>query len=89
MLENPQELPKMVEESAARPSEYVAPESAKDLCARVTPYAEAWAKVADELWHEMYPTGQKTYADKMSQTDVDEKAKIIAEEDKKTEAIVA
>ena len=89
MLENPQELPKMVEESAARPSEYVAPESAKDLCARVTPYAEAWAKVAEELWLEMYPTGQKTYADKMSQTDVDEKAKIIAEEDKKTEAIVA
>ena len=37
----------------------------------------------------MYPTGQKTYADKMSQTDVDEKAKIIAEEDKKAEAIVS
>ncbi len=88
MLENPGELPRMVSESGASTSEYVAPESAEDLAERVTPYAKAWEPVAERLWHEMYPTGEKIYADEMSQVDVDRKAKIIAEEDSKVEAVV-
>jgi hypothetical protein len=88
MLENPTILPEIVKESGAKTSEYVAPESAEDLCKRTTPYAEAWAPKAKELWLEEHPTGKKVYADHMSTVDVDTKAKIIAEEDAKAEAVV-
>ena len=88
MLENPTILPEIVKESGAKTSEYVAPESAEDLCKRTTPYAEAWAPKAKELWLEEHPTGKKVYADHMSTVDVDTKAKIIAQEDAKEEAVV-
>ena len=52
MLENPQILPQMVHEADAPSTDYVAPESADSLCARTTPYAEAWAPEAAELWEE-------------------------------------
>lgn len=88
MLENPKVLPQIVEESDAKTSEYVAPESAEDLCARVAPYAEEWAPKARELWLAQHPTGRKVYEDDMSQQSVDFKAKVIAEEDEREEAIV-
>lgn len=81
MLENPDILPKMVHAADAYSTEYVAPEDVDDLAARNTPYAQSWATRAEELWLEMYPTGKKTYADKLSSEGVDVKAKLIAESD--------
>ncbi|WP_314026506.1 radical SAM protein [Olsenella uli] len=88
MLENPAILPRLVNESGATTSEYVAPESAEDLCGRTSPYARKWAPKAKELWNEMYPTGEKVYADEMSSKDVSYKAKVIAAEDAAEEAVV-
>ena len=81
MLENPGILPQMVKESGAHPSEYVAPESAEDLCKRTTPYAKAWGPTAQKLWLEEHPTGKKIYADKMSTVNQDEKGRLLSQED--------
>ena len=89
MLENPEILPQIVEESGAKTSEYVAPESAEDLCKRTTPYAEKWAPVAQRIWLEEHPTGKKVYADAMSNEKISVKAKIIAEEEAKAERELA
>ena len=88
MLENPEILPKIVHEADAHSTEYVSPESVDHLCERTTPYAASWKDKAEELWLEEHPTGKKIYADKMSMTPVEEKAKIIAQDDQKEEAIV-
>jgi len=53
MLENPEILPQMVQESQAPSTDYVAPETADDLCARTAPYAQAWKGEADRLWEEI------------------------------------
>ncbi len=87
MLENPEILPEIVHEADAKSTEYVSPESVDHLCARTTPYAESWKAKAEELWLEEHPTGKKIYADEMSQTPVEKKAKIIAEDDEKVGAI--
>ena len=85
MLENPYLLPEIVKESGAHSSDYTAPETADQLCERTAPYAKEWAPKAKELWLEEHPTGKKIYADAMSCTGVDIKAKAIAEEDKEAE----
>lgn len=88
MLENPEILPEMVHAADAPCTDFAAPESVDDLCARTTPYAENWKDKAEELWLEEHPTGKKIYADELSMMAVDEKAKIIASEDEKVEAVV-
>lgn len=50
MLENPECLEYMVEESGAHSTDLVAQESAEELCAKTKPAAEAWAPVAERLW---------------------------------------
>ena len=85
MLENPYLLPEIVKESGAHSSDYTAPETADQLCERTAPYAKEWAPKAKELWLEEHPTGKKIYADAMSCTGVDIKAKAIAEEDEEAE----
>lgn len=55
MLENPQVLPEMVQESGAQTTDYVAPESVESLCARTAPYAQTWEQEAERLWHELHP----------------------------------
>ena len=87
MLENPEILPQIVKDADAHTSEYVSPESAEDLCARTTPYAKKWAPEAARIWLEEHPTGEKIYEDAMSDKDVAYKAKVIAEEDAKNQAI--
>ena len=87
MLENPEILPQIVKDADAHTSEYVSPESAEDLCARTTPYAKKWAPEATRIWLEEHPTGEKISEDAMSDQDVAYKAKVIAEEDAKNQAI--
>ena len=52
MLENPQCLCSMVENSGAYSTEYESPEDVNDLCEKTKPYAENWQKTADKLWEE-------------------------------------
>lgn len=52
MLENPQALKAMVEESGAHSTDYQSPEDVCDLCNKCTPYAEHWKPTADKLWEE-------------------------------------
>ncbi len=50
MLENPEKLYKMVNETGAVSTDYESPENVEDLRNKTTPYAENWKPTADELW---------------------------------------
>ena len=52
MLENPERLRAMVQESGAVSTDYESPESVDTLCDRTMPYAENWTPTADRLWEE-------------------------------------
>lgn len=52
MLENPEKLRQMVEESGTHSTDLQSPESAEHLCAKCGRYAEQWKPVADKLWQE-------------------------------------
>lgn len=55
VLDNPEKIKEMVEESGAYSTEMMHPEDVNDLIAKTKPAAEAWAKVAEEIWDdEMY-----------------------------------
>lgn len=50
VLDNPEKIKEMVEESGAYSTEMMHPEDVNDLIAKTKPAAEAWSKVADEMW---------------------------------------
>ncbi|SDB01693.1 radical SAM protein [Eubacterium oxidoreducens] len=50
MLENPEKLQKMVQESGAKSTDLQSPESVEHLCGKCEEYAKDWADKADELW---------------------------------------
>lgn len=52
VLDNPQMIKKMVEESGAKSTDMEAPEDVNDLIAKTTETAEKWAVKADALWAE-------------------------------------
>ena len=52
MLENPQKLRTMVNESGAHSTDLQSPESAEHLCAKCDNYAKHWKVSADKLWQE-------------------------------------
>ena len=52
MLENPEKLRQMVEESGAHSTDLQSPESTEHLCAKCDRYAEQWKPVADKLCQE-------------------------------------
>lgn len=52
MLENPQKLRAMVNESGALSTDLQSPESAEHLCAKCDNYAKHWKVSADKLWQE-------------------------------------
>lgn len=52
MLENPDFLRKMVEESGAHSTDPQSPETAEHLCSKCDSYAACWKKEADRLWEE-------------------------------------
>ena len=60
MLENPQELRSMVEESGAHSTDLQSPESADHLCAKCDHYAACWQEKADQLWAEI-PEERKAF----------------------------
>ena len=63
MLENPEALARMVNQSGAFSTDMQSPESADHLCSKCQAYAKAWAPVADTLW-ENSPRGKKQAAAK-------------------------
>lgn len=52
MLENPECLKNMVEQSGAHSTDIQSPEDVGKLCEKCRPYADRWAPKADELWKE-------------------------------------
>ncbi len=52
LLDNPEKLAAMVNESGAKSTDMEAPENVDELCAKTAPIAEKWACVADEIWEE-------------------------------------
>lgn len=50
MLENPEILPRIVNESGAKSTDLQAPETPEHLCAKCKQYAENWKPIAEELW---------------------------------------
>ena len=50
MLENPQYLRRMVNETGARSTDLLCPEDVETLCSRCDEFSLEWAPVADELW---------------------------------------
>ena len=50
MLENPELLRKMVNETGAHQTNLESPESVDHLCEKADDYAKEWAPVADEIW---------------------------------------
>jgi len=59
MLENPEILPKLVQESGAKSTDLEAPESAEALCAKCAEYAKNWTPEAEKLWSESHPAAEK------------------------------
>lgn len=81
MLENPTILPEMVKESGAVSTGYDEKESAEDLEKKVTKYAEEWAPEADRIWREWYPGGKQTFDNPVTSMSIEDKAKLIADDD--------
>ncbi len=52
MLENPQELRKIISLTNAKSTNLTCPESAEQLCSKCDDYAKAWAKTANDIWNE-------------------------------------
>ena len=50
LLDNPDALAKVVDESGAASTDMMSPEDVHELCGKCHEKAEAWAPVADELW---------------------------------------
>ena len=50
MLENPDCLRRMIEETGAKSTDLISPESAETLCAKCDKFAAAWAPEAEKLW---------------------------------------
>ncbi|MGI5979499.1 MAG: radical SAM protein [Oscillospiraceae bacterium] len=51
LLDNPEKLKMMVEQSGAKSTDMQSPENVNDLTAKTKEAAEAWAPVADRLWN--------------------------------------
>ena len=51
MLENPEALKAMVEESGAHSTDYQHPEDVNDLFSKCKPYADNWHETAEKLWN--------------------------------------
>lgn len=65
MLENPEKLKRMVQETGAKSTDLQSPESAEHLCGKCEDYAAEWAPHAEELWntHHFTKGGYTNYKD--------------------------
>ena len=50
MLENPEKITKMVNETGAKSTDLQSMESVEHLCSKCKPYAEKWTPIAEDLW---------------------------------------
>ena len=64
LLDNPEALVKMVDETGAKSTDFEAPENVHDLTAKTKDAAAAWAQVADEVWERDGGAKQKARAGK-------------------------
>lgn len=62
LIDNPEELGKILEESKAYPTQSTQPETAEDFAKKIKPYADKWAEIADELWEEKQKQQKKETA---------------------------
>jgi MoaA/NifB/PqqE/SkfB family radical SAM enzyme len=53
MLENPEYIKKMVDETGAKSTDYISPESVDHLIAKTIPYAKKWTPRSEKIWAEM------------------------------------
>ena len=63
MLENPEILKRMVNETGAKSTDLQSPESGEHLCDKCHEYSCDWAKTAGELWSKT-PVREHRYVDK-------------------------
>ena len=79
MLENPDDLPRMVAQTGARSTDLVEQESPEQLREKTAPAAAAWAPVAERLWADeadpMHQTRQK-WNEGQAATDVSRLARL-------------
>jgi sulfatase maturation enzyme AslB (radical SAM superfamily) len=54
IIDNPQMLKEIVEESGAYPTQLHADETAEEFAEKLTPYADGWADIADRIWEEKH-----------------------------------
>lgn len=59
MLENPPDLVKLVNDTGAKSTDYIAPESAEELCRKTLPYARRWAPMAAKCWADIKAQKEK------------------------------
>ena len=79
MLENPEELRRLVHETGAVSTDYESPESVDSLCDKTTPYAEKWKPEAEKLWAEVRRPQDIAYAEKKDQEKAERAARKAAE----------
>ncbi len=72
MLENPDILRKMVEQSGAHGTNEESEESVEHLCAKCDEYAKKWGMVADEIWRSQ-PHNKKAYENYAKENRIDAK----------------
>ena len=61
MLENPEILQEMVEQTGAKSTDLQSPETVEHLCGKCADYACQWKETADKLWEE-HPYVHKGYS---------------------------
>ena len=61
MLENPEILQEMVEQTGAKSTDLQSPETVEHLCGKCADYACQWKETADKLWEE-HPYVYKGYS---------------------------
>ena len=60
MLENPECLRRIINETGARSTDLIEPESVEALCSKCDKFASAWKPVADEVWNSRKHPNPKT-----------------------------
>ncbi|MCR4432239.1 MAG: radical SAM protein [Tepidanaerobacteraceae bacterium] len=55
IIDNPEMLKEIVEESGAYPTQLHPDETAGEFAKKLEPYAKDWARIADRIWEEKYP----------------------------------
>lgn len=61
IIDNPEMLKEMVEESGAYPTQLHADETVEEFAKKLAPYADGWARIADRIWEEKH-SEQETLA---------------------------